>query len=344
MELSDFLLVVITTCALPGHAAVSEWKKYAAVASDFEFPPVKLTNGTVYDIRIPPRQLIFTHHRICNVRPPYNQRANFISSNGTFFLRNLTKDDSRTYEQVVNLEVEARIYLSVIDPVNKPILHKVNDTLHGGRCHVFLECNVQGPNPLNMTFHRDGEELTKDITRVNNSSYLSLDTSDSGYPGIYTCKVSNPVSTETSSEIKLPSPDDNNCKDAGSQNWSIIVILPIIATIIGVSFIVYFICLRKDGKSPRDRDTESGDSTEEMSQVELLLLKEERGRESSRHVSVTDSEELLENLTLNNDPELSTAEDIPENPDPGHCGLEEATTMEREVHGTASDHGQEENG
>ncbi|XP_066428995.1 uncharacterized protein [Eleutherodactylus coqui] len=331
--------------------------EYKAVGSSFTFPPVNITDGSLYDLRTEDRNLVLTyHHGTWSVRPPYNERADFFSRNGTFVLRNLTKDDSTTYVQEVNMTVVARIHLVMIEPVKEPTLRKVN----GSQCRVLLECCVQESDPLNVTFFKDGEEITGNITRGDLSYYLCINASDLGCSGTYSCKSSNPLGAKTSSEIKLLTNDHNNCDEttANFPSWSIVLFIIFFILIFIIILVVFSILCSKCQKNcVKTPDEESGDGeSQDTSQLEKPLLdesspKEKRRQGSSPNSHVTNSEEPVENLNLHNDLGLPTEIDTPKNPgqlivgknDPGHCG-EETSVMELDVLGTASDHGPVANG
>ncbi|XP_040275357.1 carcinoembryonic antigen-related cell adhesion molecule 21-like isoform X2 [Bufo bufo] len=329
------LLLPLLTCAAAGNAEIL---KYAAVGSSFTFPPVNISPGFLYDLKTRDSQtLIATYHDSENVRPLYKHRASF-SKNGTdlrLVLRQLTKEDSKTYEQVVNMKVVAQIHLNVIEPVTKPTLRKVNVTIDGSQCHVLLECSAQGADLLNVRFHKNGEEITGNITRMGNSSFLIIDPLDPWSPGTYTCEAWNPVGNETSPEILLPSTDNDKCKNAISNppNWSVISIIMGVMGVIGVVIIIaFFIVSRKRQHTSGEKtnpsmppDEESAETTPETSPLIRKKTSEEEKSEDSS-CTVPNPEEPGD-MTMGNGQGGPTAENIPNSSDPGHCGQEDKSLV-----------------
>ncbi|KAM4054164.1 uncharacterized protein ACNLHF_006610 isoform 2-T2 [Anomaloglossus baeobatrachus] len=294
METPTFLLLLLFMWPAAVNPVIRKHEIYRVIGSSVTFPPIKITEETFYDFKKLRDILILNYHGIANIRPPYIKRVNFMIS-GEIELRNLTEDDSGTYEQVVNMRVVAIIYLHVIEPVIEPTLWKVNETIHGDQCHVFLECHVQGSGPLNVTFLKDGEEISENITTIGRSRFLSVDSWDPGSHGSYTCKSSNPLGVKTSSQITVPTAD-KICKRETSvpYNWTfivIVIIIIIIAIFIG-AVVAYKKCRNSRRRNPRHNSAESGDATEDTSQLELQRFNrtssgDGRGRESSCSVSMT---------------------------------------------------------
>ncbi|XP_044131347.1 carcinoembryonic antigen-related cell adhesion molecule 21-like [Bufo gargarizans] len=350
MKTSMFLPVLLLSNVVA--AGNAEILKYAAVGSSFTFPPVNISPGYLYDLRTKDSQtLIATYHDSGNVRPSYNQRGNF-SKNGTelkFKLGNLTKEDSKTYEQVVNMKVVAQIHLIVIEPVTKTTLRKVNITIDGSQCHVHLECSAQGADLLNVRFHKNGEEITGNITRMGNSSFLIIDPLDPWSPRTYTCEAWNPVGNETSPEILLPSTDNDKCKNAtwNPRNSSVIsiiivVVLCIIIIIIITAFILYRKCQHTSGEktNPSVRgDEESAEPTPETSPLIRKKTSEEQKSEDSSCI-VPDPEEHGD-MTMGNGQGGPTAENIQNSSDPGHCGQKDKSSVELKPLVSVPDGGQE---
>ncbi|XP_044150767.1 uncharacterized protein LOC122938939 isoform X2 [Bufo gargarizans] len=327
MKTSMFLPVLLLSNVVA--AGNAEIPKYGAVGSSFTFPPVKVSPGTPYDLRIRDSQtLIATYHDSENVRPPYKHRASF-SRNGTdlrLVLRQLTKEDSKTYEQVVNMKVVAQIHLIVIEPVTKTTLRKVNVTIDGSQCHVHLQCSAQGADLLNVRFHKNGEEITGNITRMGNSSFLIIDPLDPWSPRTYTCEAWNPVGNETSPEILLPSTDNDKCKNAKSnpRNSCIIIVVVLGIIIIIIAFLLYRKCQHTSGeKAPLINEKPS---------------EEEKSEDSS--CTVPNPEEPGD-MTMGNGQGGPTAENIPNSSDPGHCGQEDKSSVELKPLVSVPDGGQE---
>ncbi|KAM3937601.1 SLAM family member 9-like [Leptodactylus fuscus] len=263
MELPCILLYILITitCTAAGNGKLRRYEMYETIGSSFTFPAVNLTTETVYDIEKVSHIRILTYHGSENVRPPYKQRAEFYSSYGIFVLKNLTKDDTGTYRQIVNMEVVTNIYLHVIEPVNEPTLRKVNETVKGHECHVLLECTNHGKCPFNMTFLKDGEEVSKNITQMDYSSYLSLDVWAPGSSATYTCKLWSPLGDKTSGEVQLPSADDNICRNKTSLIWT--MFLSIIFVIIGIIIITVGMVYIYKRRCAVSGDEESGEVTQE---------------------------------------------------------------------------------
>ncbi|XP_069832348.1 uncharacterized protein [Dendropsophus ebraccatus] len=232
---------------------------YRAVGSSITFPAVNITAGTVYDLRTVSQRLLLTYHGIGGVRPPYQLRAEFHSTIGRFVLRNLTEDDSDTYQQVVNMTVVAVIELYVIEPLQEPTLWKVNETRHGNQCYITLECRIQGAGPLNVTFLKDDKVITENIARMSNAIYLSLDVWDPGSSGAYTCRLGNVLENKTSPEIKIPTQDYDKCRNEILPLWAwIITILIVFSIVIGVIFFTVKEYLkRREIQSSRDSRTQN---------------------------------------------------------------------------------------
>ncbi|XP_044131350.1 T-lymphocyte surface antigen Ly-9-like isoform X2 [Bufo gargarizans] len=318
------LVLLLLTCAAAGNAEIPI---YGAVGSSFTFPPVKISPGTPYDLRIRDSQtLIATYHDSENVRPPYKHRASF-SRNGTdlrLVLRQLTKEDSKTYEQVVNMKVVAQIHLNVIEPVTKTTLRKVNVTIDGSQCHVHLQCSAQGADLLSVRFHKNGEEITGKITRISNSSFLIIDPLDPGSAKTYTCEAWNPVGNETSPEILLPSTDNDKCKNATWNPRNSCIIVVVVLGIIITAFLLYRKCQHTSGeKAPLINEKPS---------------EEEKSEDSS--CIVPDPEEPGD-MTLGNGQGGPTAENIQNSSDPGHCGQEDKSSVELKPLVSVPDGGQE---
>ncbi|XP_069833228.1 carcinoembryonic antigen-related cell adhesion molecule 1-like isoform X2 [Dendropsophus ebraccatus] len=344
METSMFLFILLlVTSTASVNAEIKKHTVYQEVGSSMTFPPVDISKSTVYDLKREGQGLLFAYHGSGNMLEPYTLRAKFYSTNGIIVLNNLTKNDSGTYQQVVDMKVVAEIELYVIGPLKEPTLQKVNETKHGDQYVILLECRVQGEDPFNVTFLKDGEVFTENITRMGNNSYLSLDGCDPGSSGRYTCRVSTPLGNKTSSEVKV-STQDKDCRSStshlGSGTIALIFFVAFIVPLVTVGFcFVVYTCLKANGKA------ESANTSNETSELELSRnetpSETERGREGYQEVPTNDSEGSRDSVTVSLDP--SPEEDI-RGPDPSHCGEDGTSTMEVDVDGTDQDHSPVANG
>ncbi|KAG8536648.1 hypothetical protein GDO81_025951, partial [Engystomops pustulosus] len=225
----------ICVSSVSGNVDIRKYEKYRPVGSAYIFPPVPFTKGTVYDLQRANHNLVITFHEIENIRPPYSGRSKFYKNNGTFVLENLREDDSGLYEQKVNMTLVAYIRLYVIELVKQLAMQKVNETIQDEPCQVILACYVQASYPHNVTFLKDGKEVTENVTRMDHSSFLSLDTRDPQSAGTYTCRLYYPLGTRTSGEIQLLTPD-KTCRKGTFylETWQIIFIIFMVLLLIGI--------------------------------------------------------------------------------------------------------------
>ncbi|XP_056403542.1 uncharacterized protein LOC130296214 [Hyla sarda] len=266
---------------------------------------------------------------------------------GTFELRELTEDDSSTYKQWVDTKLVAVINLHVIEPLKEPTL-RMFETIHGNQSYIDLECSVQGPELLSMTFLKDGEEITGNITGKGHTRQLTMDACDPGSPGIYTCVVANPLGNKTSPGIKVTE-DKNDCKK-DPENWIIGFILIIIFSIFiciiaAVTIRCFFVGKSREENRKKLRrccgfeDLESG-RTSDNSSVNENPPGEEQREESVQLIP----KESKDDVKVDTAPRLSTEEDSLQLLDMGLCGQDGKPAVNLKENGTASYHAQVSNG
>ncbi|XP_068122228.1 uncharacterized protein [Hyperolius riggenbachi] len=200
------LLLVGISCTATGTGEVRTYHVYGRSGSSVVFPAAHIDRETVFDLKRSDGTLIVSCHGTHSIREPYTRRSKFYPHNGTFLLTNLTKRDSGTYVQEVNMTRTAKINLLVIDPVSEPDLTIWPPREDDGRCLIMLTCQGSGDGHLNITIRIGQEEIAMNITREDNSTTLSLNGRDPKSAGIYSCIVANRVSSQNSMAVELLPP------------------------------------------------------------------------------------------------------------------------------------------
>ncbi|OCT73018.1 hypothetical protein XELAEV_18035997mg, partial [Xenopus laevis] len=126
--------------------------------------------------------------------------------NAALQLDNLTLKDTGEYTLTViptNGATQTEVfYLSVYSPLSYPTLnannaYPVNDT------SVTLHCDAGGQNVVNYTFYKDGVTACSQPHVTCNKDFLYFQPITISDTGRYTCKIENPISTNTSQPLSI---------------------------------------------------------------------------------------------------------------------------------------------
>uniref|UniRef100_A0A803JMB2 Carcinoembryonic antigen-related cell adhesion molecule 1 n=1 Tax=Xenopus tropicalis TaxID=8364 RepID=A0A803JMB2_XENTR len=143
----------------------------------------------------------------------YRDRCS-LYGNTTLRLDNLTLTDTGEYSlSVTNLEtgappVTGSVYLTVYSPLTLPAL-KVNVSTTNGNAYpvngtiVSLHCDAGGQNVVNYTFYRDGVTACSQPHVTCDKDFLYFQPIMMRDTGTYTCKIENPISSNTSQPLSL---------------------------------------------------------------------------------------------------------------------------------------------
>uniref|UniRef100_A0A803JCG1 Carcinoembryonic antigen-related cell adhesion molecule 1 n=1 Tax=Xenopus tropicalis TaxID=8364 RepID=A0A803JCG1_XENTR len=143
----------------------------------------------------------------------YRDRCS-LYGNTTLRLDNLTLTDTGEYSlSVTNLEtgappVTGSVYLTVYSSLTPPTL-KVNVPTTNGNAYpvndtvVSLHCDAGVQNVVNYTFYRDGVPACSQPHVTCNKDFLYFQPITMSDTGRYTCKIENPVSSNTSQPLSL---------------------------------------------------------------------------------------------------------------------------------------------
>ncbi|XP_041425497.1 carcinoembryonic antigen-related cell adhesion molecule 1 isoform X1 [Xenopus laevis] len=127
--------------------------------------------------------------------------------NTTLRLDNLTHADTGEYSlSVSNLDsgatVTGSVYLTVYSPLSYPTLN-VNNTYPVNDTSVTLHCDAGGQNVVNYTFYKDGVTACSQPHVTCNKDFLYFQPITMSDTGRYTCKIENPISSNTSQPLSI---------------------------------------------------------------------------------------------------------------------------------------------
>ncbi|XP_053305217.1 hepatocyte cell adhesion molecule-like [Spea bombifrons] len=236
--------------------------EYVATGASFLFPGMELDENTMHELKKKgDPSWVAAYHNWDMLHDHYKNRAKFL--NGSLSLANMTKEDSGTYEHLVNTTVRRTFSIAVIDPVDVPVLWK--ETREENQ--ILLHCGGHGGEPLNTTFYKQGVEIKSSITRDSNDTVLHLNGEDQLCEGVYTCKTANPVSQEISDEVEVNSHDCDAVGKRMHSNWNYYYFLIIsVVFVVVVAIVVYLICKRIK-KRPPTRSFSGQSGNEERQQM-----------------------------------------------------------------------------
>ncbi|XP_072007815.1 uncharacterized protein [Engystomops pustulosus] len=204
MDAQRWLLIINLFISAVGDAEIETYKTDRRLGSFVLFPGLK--KGTkfkanmIYELRkvgASPGWLMMDHGAP-KVHKFYERRGTFFKENKSFLLTNLTKEDSGVYEQKLNQKTLLRVYLTVMDPVQRPVLRRQDDN---ETCRVTLRCDGWERDSANLTFQRNGVELPRNTSL--DEDLLVIDGNDPQQWGSYTCTRTNLVSLEVSQKLVL---------------------------------------------------------------------------------------------------------------------------------------------
>ncbi|XP_053556321.1 uncharacterized protein LOC128647591 [Bombina bombina] len=199
------ILVSLLTCCPPvAGNKVTTYNITAQIGSSVLLPgpDIEINENMYLELKKPgghPDWLAF-FHGLPTVHDNYTTRGEYLQ-NGSFILRNLTKEDSGEYLQEVNTKLLARINLIALAPVKQPELHKQD--LHNKQCEVVLNCTGSGEGRLNTTLLHGEKVIT---TQNGNALVVSVSSRLTESQGSYMCTLANPVSEKTSPFVEIQYP------------------------------------------------------------------------------------------------------------------------------------------
>ncbi|XP_031762396.1 carcinoembryonic antigen-related cell adhesion molecule 1 [Xenopus tropicalis] len=127
--------------------------------------------------------------------------------NTTLRLDNLTPTDTGEYSlTVTNLDtvgplLTGSVYLTVYGPLTPPTLRVNGNAVNG--TNMTLHCDAGGQNVVSYTFYKDGVTACSQPHVTCDKDFLYFQPIMMSDTGTYTCKIENPVSSNTSQPLSL---------------------------------------------------------------------------------------------------------------------------------------------
>ncbi|OCT73009.1 hypothetical protein XELAEV_18035990mg [Xenopus laevis] len=154
--------------------------------------------------------------------------------NATLQLDSLTPADQGNYSLTIMnwntaSSVSGWVYLTIESPLTPPTL-KVNVSTTNGNTYpvngtiVSLCCDAGDQNVINYTFYHDGVTACSQPHVTCNKNYLYFQPITMSDTGRYTCKIENPISSNTSQPLSIivtGSPDENIQCNAVESNQTV---------------------------------------------------------------------------------------------------------------------------
>ncbi|XP_029958850.1 carcinoembryonic antigen-related cell adhesion molecule 6-like isoform X3 [Salarias fasciatus] len=138
-----------------------------------------------------------------NIGVNYTGRARITHSTGSLELSNLTAADSGDYGVAIvpstGGQESGTITLRVHAPISNVTINPETQKLVEGKDSLRLSCSSSG-SPLSFLWMKDGSEITASdrVQITDGGRLLSIANVTRDDQGSYTCKVSNPVNSDTS--------------------------------------------------------------------------------------------------------------------------------------------------
>ncbi|XP_031762394.1 carcinoembryonic antigen-related cell adhesion molecule 5-like [Xenopus tropicalis] len=143
---------------------------------------------------------------------PTNPRYHLMNSNSSLIISPVERTDNGSFtctaSNSVNSETSSPLTLSLGCPLTLPAL-KVNVSTTNGNAYpvngtiVSLHCDAGGQNVVNYTFYRDGVTACSQPHVTCDKDFLYFQPIMMRDTGTYTCKIENPISSNTSQPLSL---------------------------------------------------------------------------------------------------------------------------------------------
>ncbi|XP_056588729.1 T-lymphocyte surface antigen Ly-9 [Triplophysa dalaica] len=162
----------------------------------------------------------------------YKGRLELNNKTGDLTIKNLSMDDSMTYNVKVTISEirkESKIHLKVQERLKKPNIHQVFNFFKDGQCHIFLRCDLSDENvQLSWTLW-DGFSGSYSSGNTNlTESFLWTSFSVNKY-ATFKCTASSGQQNETQ-QIKVGCIEETKLKACSSCSCASMVFLGIICT------------------------------------------------------------------------------------------------------------------
>lgn len=136
------------------------------------------------------------------------QRVSFDPQSAALHMYNAQKEDSSTYilreSTDDGAEREIKIMLEVFDPVPEAVIEIEMAKKEGEDCRVTLSCKIPD-GPVNSTWYGDSGPFPKEFHRsAERRSVLDVTLTPQNQSRLYTCQISNPVSSQNDTVYFLP--------------------------------------------------------------------------------------------------------------------------------------------
>ncbi|KAM4049123.1 uncharacterized protein ACNLHF_006377 [Anomaloglossus baeobatrachus] len=204
--LTPLLILPLIICTV-GDVEIEKLRINGATGSSILLPGLKseveFKENMIYELRKVggnPSWLMMAHGEPI-VHKAYETRGQVVSENKSFLLTNLTEKDNGVYEQKLNQKTLLLVILTVIDPVEDPVLRRQDED--NVTCRFSLLCDAGISDSSNTTFRLNGEEIKWNTSWIGSDNHLFVDGTDPQYWGIYTCTVKNLVSQKDSQEMEF---------------------------------------------------------------------------------------------------------------------------------------------
>ncbi|XP_063315844.1 uncharacterized protein LOC134615280 isoform X1 [Pelobates fuscus] len=170
---------------------------YGETGTSVIIPGVNLSNKTYHELKRMNGNpdWVVQYHAGTLLHVKYENRG-FLFPNGSFKLENVTKADSGTYVHLVNHEIRITTKITVIDPVEQPVLQM--EYVGGETCQLGLHCIGSGGG---VAFFKNGVKINENIMEKGNVLLVQQRQHQSS--GSYTCELRNEVSQKTSSAVQF---------------------------------------------------------------------------------------------------------------------------------------------
>uniref|UniRef100_A0A8C6SS62 Ig-like domain-containing protein n=1 Tax=Neogobius melanostomus TaxID=47308 RepID=A0A8C6SS62_9GOBI len=214
LQQGRFIEIFIAFCLTSGAGVLPENSVNAAVGGSVTFTTSLTPTGTPLDSITWNRDTRLIVNSVAggvSITPEYKDRVTLDVLTGSLELRNLAVSDNGKYDVTIiptagDESITGQATLKVYEPVTNVRITANNTALVEFNDTVRLSCSASGSS-LSFLWFNDSVEVTASdrvrITESVESATLTIVTVLRYDQGLYTCNVSNPVSSSNSSDEEL---------------------------------------------------------------------------------------------------------------------------------------------
>ncbi|KAM9688636.1 CD48 antigen [Trichechus inunguis] len=173
--------------------------------------------------------------RIVNQQPTWFQPALqgrvHLENNGTLYIYRVQKNDSTQYLlqalETSGVEQESLFLLEVHDPVSKPVIKAEEKKEENNSCYLKLLCETLSKS-VNYTWYVDSELSQQE----RQNAVFEIRLKPEYHPKSFTCKVSNPVSSQSDKVYFIPPCDVARSSGVAWIATWLVVMVPVVLSLL----------------------------------------------------------------------------------------------------------------